>query len=64
MKLLRRIAAILGIAFWAVLLILTLISAFVTSGPLAGALPVLLFTDIALPVVIYAMILMYRVLHR
>ena len=64
MKTLRRILAFVCIAVWAVLIVLTLVSAFAETGPLAGALPGLLFTDIALPVVLYAMQLMYRILRR
>ncbi|MCH3987710.1 MAG: hypothetical protein LKG56_08805 [Lachnospiraceae bacterium] len=64
MKILRRILAVSGIAAWAVLIVLTLISAFSGTGPLSDALPGLLFTDIALPVVLYAMQLMYRILKK
>jgi hypothetical protein len=64
MKTFRRILAVSGIAAWAVLIVLTLVSAFAKTGPLAGALPGLLFTDIALPVVLYAMQLMYRILKK
>lgn len=64
MKTFRRILAVSGIAAWAVLIVLTLVSAFAETGPLAGALPGLLFTDIALPVVLYAMQLMYRILKK
>ncbi|MGI5990299.1 MAG: hypothetical protein ACOX78_08605 [Lachnospiraceae bacterium] len=63
MKILRRILAACGVAAWAVLLILTLVAAFST-GPFHDYLLGLLVTDIALPVVLYAMQLMYRVLKR
>lgn len=64
MKSIRRILAVCGIAAWAVLIVLTLVSAFAGPGPLHDALLGLLITDIALPVVIYAMQLMYRALRR
>ena len=64
MKTLRRILAFVCIAVWAVLIVLTLVSAFAGTGPLSDALPGLLFTDIALPVVLYAMQLMYRILKK
>lgn len=64
MKSLKRIGAIIAPILWAVLLIMTLVTAISTNETLHSWFFGLLFTDIVLPVVLYAMILAYRVLHR
>jgi hypothetical protein len=64
MKRLKRIAALAAVILWGVLLIATLITAIIDSETCNTLFPGLLFTDIVLPIVIYSMMLIYRILGR
>ena len=55
MKKFKRIAALAVVIAWAALIIITLITAFIDNETAHT-----LFTDIVLPVVAYAMMLMYK----
>ena len=63
MKKLKRIVAMTIIILWAILLIATLITAFVDTPEGKTLLRGLLYTDIVLPVVAYAMSLVYKFLR-
>ena len=54
MKKIKRIAALTAVIAWGLLLLVTLITAFIG----------LIFTDIIFPIVIYAMMLVYRILSH
>jgi hypothetical protein len=64
MKRLKRIAALAAVILWGILLIATLITAIIDNETCSTLFPGLLFTDIGLPIVIYSMMLIYRILCR
>ena len=63
MKQVKRILAILILIGWGVLLAATLYCAIVDTVQTRELFPGLLFTDILLPVVAYAMLLIYKYLR-
>ena len=62
MKKFKRIAALAVVIAWAALIIITLITAFIDNETDHTLFKGLIFTDIVLPVVAYAMMLMYKYL--
>lgn len=64
MKNLKRIAALIAVILWGLLILATVITAFINTEESQLLFKGLLFTDIMLPVVIYAMMLVYRILAR
>lgn len=62
MKKFKRIAALAVVIAWAALIIVTLITAFIDNEAAHTLFKGLIFTDIVLPVVAYAMMLMYKYL--
>lgn len=63
-KIWKRIAAMTIVVLWFILIIATLITALVNNEFCNRLLPGLLFTDIVLPVVAYAILLMYKYLSK
>jgi uncharacterized membrane protein len=62
MKKIKRIAAFISVILWGLLIIATLIVAFMDTSTSRTLFKGLIFTDIVLPVVIYAMMLVYKYL--
>ncbi len=62
MKKFKRIAALTIVILWAALIVITLITAFIDNETAHTLFKGLIFTDIVLPVVAYAMMLMYKYL--
>lgn len=62
MKNFKRIAALAGVILWGVLIAVTLVTACINTETARTLFKGLIFTDIALPVVIYAMMLIYKYL--
>ena len=62
MKKFKRIAALAVVIAWAALIIIPLITAFIDNETAHTLFKGLIFTDIVLPVVAYAMMLMYKYL--
>lgn len=62
MKKFKRIAALTIVILWAALIIVTLITAFIDNETVHTLFKGLIFTDIVLPVVAYAMMLVYKYL--
>lgn len=62
MSKLKRIIALTIVILWAALIVATLITAFIDTPTCNTLFKGLLFTDIVLPVVAYAMLLMYKFL--
>lgn len=62
MKNFKRIAALTIVILWATLIIVTLITAFIDNETAHTLFKGLIFTDIVLPVVAYAMMLVYKYL--
>ncbi|SDN21742.1 hypothetical protein [Lachnospira pectinoschiza] len=63
MKKLKRIAALTVVVLWGILLLTTLVVAFIDSEVTNTLFRGLIYTDIVLPVVAYAMLLVYKFLH-
>lgn len=59
----KRIGALTIVILWGLLIIATLIAALVDSDFTRTIFPGLVFTVIGLPVVAYAMLLVYRILN-
>lgn len=64
MKNFKRFAALGAVILWGLLILATVITAFIDTEDSKLLFKGLLFTDIMLPVVIYAMMLVYRILAR
>lgn len=62
MKRLKRFAALTAVILWGIMIIATLIFAFIDNEACNKVFTGLLFTDIVFPVVIYAMTLVYKIL--
>lgn len=62
MKKFKRIAALTIVILWAALITVTLITAFIDNETAHTLFKGLIFTDIVLPVVAYAMMLVYKYL--
>lgn len=62
MKNFKRIAALTIVILWAALIIVTLITAFIDNETAHTLFKGLIFTDIVIPVVAYAMMLVYKYL--
>lgn len=64
MKKIKRIAALTAVIAWGLLLLVTLITAFINTDSARTLFIGLIFTDIIFPIVIYAMMLVYRILSH
>ena len=64
MKKIKRIAALTAVIAWGLLLLVTLITAFINTDSARTLFNGLIFTDIIFPIVIYAMMLVYRILSQ
>jgi len=64
MKNLKRIAALLAVVLWVVMLLVTLVVAFIDTPECNALFRGLMITDIVFPIVIYAMMLVYRILVK
>lgn len=62
MKKLKRTAALLAVILWGALIAATLICACIQTETAHTLFKGLIFTDIGLPIVIYAMMLIYKYL--
>lgn len=62
MKKFKKAAALTIVIAWGILLLTTLITAFIDNETAHTLFKGLIFTDIVLPIVAYAMILMYKYL--
>ncbi len=60
----KRIAAIVGLVLFASLFLITLISAFFASEKAPGLFMASLFSAIVIPIMIWAFMLVYRLVHR
>lgn len=64
MKKIKRAAALAAVILWGILIAATLVVACINSETTQTLFKGLIFTDIALPVVIYAMMLIYKYLSK
>ena len=64
MKKIKRGAALIAVILWGALIIITLITAFIDTPTARTLFKGLIFTDIVFPVVIYAMMLIYKYLSK
>ena len=64
MQKIKRIIALIIVILWVALIIATLVCAIIPDETAHTLFVVLLYTDIALPVVAYAMILITKILKR
>lgn len=62
MKKIKRIAALIAVIAWILLLAATLVTALINTDTARTLFNGLIFTDIAFPIVIYAMMMVYRIL--
>ena len=62
MKKFNKAAALIIVLAWGILLLTTLITAFIYNETAHTLFKGLIFTDIVLPIVVYAMMLMYKYL--
>ncbi len=60
----KRIAAMIGLVLFASLILVTLISAFFASEKAPGFFIACLFSIIVIPIMIWAFMLVYRLVHR
>lgn len=63
-KNIKRFAALAAVVLWGILILTTLVFAFIDSEFTNTIFPGLIFTDIVLPIVIYAMMLVYKYLSQ
>ncbi len=61
-KNIKRIAALSIVVLWSALIIVTLVCAFINNDFTRTIFPGLIFTIIVLPIVAYAMMLVYKIL--
>lgn len=64
MKKIKQAAALIAVILWVGFIILTMIVAFINNELCNRIFPGLLFTVIVFPVVVYGMMLIYRILKR
>lgn len=64
MKKFKRIASLTAVVLWSILLIITLITAFINTPAAKTLFKGLIYTDIVFPVVVYAMMMVYRFLSK
>ena len=64
MKKVKRGVALTAVILWGVLIIVTLITAFIDTQTARTLFRGLIFTDIVFPIVIYAMMRVYRYLSK
>lgn len=64
MKKIKRGATLTAVILWGILIIVTLITAFIDTQTARTLFKGLIFTDIVFPIVIYAMMLVYRYLSK
>lgn len=62
-KNLKRIGALTIVILWGILIIVTLAAAFIDNDFTRTIFPGLVFTIVGLPVVAYAMLLVYKILR-
>ena len=62
MKRFKQFAAMTAVILWGIMILATLILAFINNEACHKVFTGLLFTDIVFPVVIYAMTLVYKIL--
>ncbi len=62
-KNIKRIAALTVVILWGLLIIATVIAAFIDNEFTRTIFPGLIFTIIVLPIVAYAMLLVYKILR-
>lgn len=62
MKKLKQISALIAVIMWFALILATLIAAFIDNSTARSLFQGLIFIDIGFPVVIYAMMMVYRIL--
>lgn len=60
----KRVLALIGVVLLAGLYILTLVSAFLTTPATGGLFMASIFSTVAVPVLLYAYMLVYRILKR
>lgn len=58
----KRIAALAAVIIWVLLILATLVCAFIPSAN--SVFKGLIFTDIALPIVIYVLMMLYKLLNK
>ena len=64
MKNFKRIAALTAVVLWGILIIITLVAAFINTPAAKTLFKGLIYTDIVFPIVIYAMMMVYRFLSK
>ncbi len=64
MKNFKRIAALTAVVLWGILIIITLVTAFINTPAAKTLFKGLIYTDIVFPIVIYAMMMVYRFLSK
>lgn len=64
MKKLKRILALVGVLLLAGLYILTFVSALLSTPYSAGLFKACLFSTVFIPIMIYAILLIYRILKK
>lgn len=64
MKQFKRIAALIAVILWIGLIITTLVVSFINTEEMHTLFIGLIFTDIIFPIIIYAMMLVYRILAK
>lgn len=60
----KRIAALVAVILWVIMLLVTLVVAFIDTPECNALFRGLMITDIVFPIVIYAMMLVYRILVK
>lgn len=63
-KKVKRIAALMVVILWAVLLLTTLVVSFIDTKACQSLFQGLIYTDIVLPIVVYAIMLTYKYLSK
>ncbi len=64
MKKIKRVLALTAVVLWLALIIFTLICATSSNPALAEIFPGLIFTVIMLPIIVWAMMLVYKFLSK
>ena len=64
MKKIKRVLALTAVVLWLALIIFTLICAISSDPALAEIFPGLIFTVIMLPIIVWAMMLVYKFLSK
>lgn len=64
MNKLKRVSALIAVILWVLMLLVTLVVAFIDTPECNALFRGLMITDIIFPIVIYAMMLVYRILVK